>query len=84
MTDTKETGGEDQPSRISINVVVQNRYTFDTKVVTGRQTKERANIPTGFSLFRRVQGGNEPIADDESLELHHGDHFFSRPLSNVA
>jgi len=64
---------------IRITVVVANRYTFDTEVVTGKQIKEKANIPTGFSLHRRMRGGNEPIGDDESVELQNGDHFFSRP-----
>jgi len=38
-----------------------------------------ANIPAGFSLHRRAKGGNEPIRDDESLEVHNGDHFFAQP-----
>jgi SAM-dependent methyltransferase len=45
-------------------VVVQNRYTFDAHRVTGRQIKQAASIPAGFALFRRAQGGNEPIGDD--------------------
>lgn len=84
MADAKDTGGENRPSRVRITVIVQNRYTFDTEVMTGRQIKEKANIPAGFSLYRRVHGGNEPIRDDESVELHHGDHFFSQPPSNVS
>lgn len=79
MADTMDTVAEDRSSKIHVTVIVQNRYTFDSEVVTGRQIKERANIPVGFSLHRRVRGGNEPIRDDESVELHDGDHFFSRP-----
>ncbi len=69
---------------IHITVIVQKRYAFDSAVATGRQIREKANIPAGFSLHRRVQRGNEPIHDDESIELHNGDHFFSRPPSNVS
>ena len=59
---------------IHITVIIQNRYAFDSDVVTGRQIRETATIPAGFSLSRRVQGGNEPIHDDEPVELRDGDH----------
>jgi hypothetical protein len=76
--------GYDGPSKIRITVIIQNRYTFDTKVVTGRHIKEKANIPAGFSLHRRVKGGNEPIPDDAPVELRNGDHLFARPPWNVS
>jgi hypothetical protein len=75
---------EDPPPSVKITVVVQNRYTFDTRRVTGRQIKETASIPLGFALYRRVQGGNEPIRDDAQVELRNGDHFFARPSSNAS
>ena len=74
---------EDPPS-VKITVVVQNRYTFDTHRVTGCQIKESASIPLGFALYRRTQGGNEPIRDDAQVELRNGDHFFARPSSNAS
>ena len=75
---------EDPPPSVRITVVVQNRYTFDTRRVTGHQIKETASIPLGFALYRRVQGGNEPIRDDAQVELRNGDHFFARPSSNAS
>jgi hypothetical protein len=75
---------EDRPSSVRITVIVQNRYTFDTNRVTGRQIKETASIPLGFALYRRVQGGNEPIRDDAQVELRNGDHYFARPSSNTS
>ncbi len=84
MADTEDVAGEDRPSKIHVTVIIQNRYTFDTEVVTGKQIKEKANIPAGFSLHRRAKGGNEPINDDESVELRNGDHLFARPPSNVS
>lgn len=75
---------EDPPSSVRITVIVQNRYTFDTHRVTGRQIKQTASIPGGFALYRRVQGGNEPIRDDAQVELRNGDHFFARPSSNAS
>jgi len=75
---------EDPPSSVRITVIVQNRYTFDAHQVTGRRIKETARIPADFALFRRAQGGNEPIADDAQVELRSGDHFFARPSSNAS
>lgn len=75
---------EDPPSSVRITVIVQNRYTFDAHRVTGRQIKETARIPAGFVLYRRTQGGNEPIRDDAQVELRNGDHFFARLSSNAS
>ncbi len=61
VTVAKPLEGEGRPSRIHVTVVVANHYTFDTEVVTGKQIKEKANIPAPFSLHRRAKGGNEPI-----------------------
>lgn len=79
MTDTmqSETG---QAGKIRITVIVQNRFLLDTEPVTGRQIKEVAGIPSGFSLHRRVKGANEAVPDDEPVEVHDGDHFYAQPL----
>jgi len=75
---------EERPSSVRITVIVQNRYSFDARRVTGRQIRETAGVPADFALYRRARGGNEPIADDEQVELHGGDHFFARPSSNAS
>jgi hypothetical protein len=59
-------------------------YHFETHEATGRQIKEKAHIPDNNSLYLKREGSNEPIADDEKVELHHGEHFVSRPPSNVS
>jgi hypothetical protein len=79
VADTKDTGKEQGRSKVHITVVIADRYSFDAEVATGKQIKQKANIPAGFALYRRVPGGNEPIHDDDSVELHDGDHFFARP-----
>jgi hypothetical protein len=76
MADTKGTGGE---SQVRISITVNDRHTFDTNVVTGRQIKEKANVPADFALYRRTHTGNESIPDDDTVELHDGDHVFARP-----
>ena len=83
MTVAKDVAAEGRPLKLHVTLVVANHYTFDTQEVTGRQIKEKGNIPAGFSLYRRAKGGNEPIRDDDSVALRGGDHFFARP-SNVS
>jgi hypothetical protein len=75
---------ENRPSRVRITVIVQNRYTLDAGLMTGKQIKETGDVPAGFVLYRRAKGGNEPIPDDALIEPRNGDHFFARPPSNVA
>jgi hypothetical protein len=74
---------EHRPASVRITVIVQNRYTFNTELVTGSQIKEAANVPTDFALYRRVRSGNEPIEEDAIVELHDGDHFFARPSASA-
>jgi hypothetical protein len=83
-SDTGKADREDEPSGIRISLTVANRYTFDTDLVTGRQIKETAGVPAGFTLYRRTPSGNELIPDDAEVELHHGDHFFARSASSIA
>jgi len=69
---------------VRITVIVQHQYTFDTEVVTGRQIKQTAGIPAGFTLFRRVRGGSQPIPDDAEVHVRTGDHFFARPSESAS
>ena len=79
VPEANDTRGVSRPSGVWVTVIVQNRHTFETRLVMGRQIKARVGVPAGFALYRRVRGGNEPIADDARVELHNGDHFFARP-----
>jgi hypothetical protein len=79
MSHAKDIEVENRSPRIRITVVIANGYAFDAEVVTGRQIKEKASVPAGFALYRRTRGGNESIRDDDTVELHDGDHFFARP-----
>jgi hypothetical protein len=76
--------GVSQPSSVWITVIVQHRCTFDTGLATGRQIKDTAGVPAGFALYRRMQGGPQPIPDDAQVELRDGDHFFARPTRSAS
>lgn len=80
-TRTDQEGKEHQPVTVVIN---DDRVTFPSDDATGRQIKEKAGIPLDYSLYLRHPGDNEPISNDEPVELHEGEHFFSRPPSNVS
>ena len=74
-----------QATERDVHVVIDEKpYVFETHDVTGLQIKATAGIPENYSLYRREHGANEPISNDESVELKQGDHFFSRPPSNVS
>jgi Multiubiquitin len=78
---TGHEGTEHRPVTVIIN---GTKFVFITDDVTGRQIKEKAGIPLDYSLYLRHPGDNEPISNDERVELHEGEHFFSRPPSNVS
>lgn len=78
--DARPEGG---PSTVRISLTVVNHHTLHTPLVTGRQIKEKAGVPAGFSLYRRTRGGNEPILDDAPVELRDGDHFFALPSTSA-
>jgi len=78
---TDREGREHEPVTVFIG---DKRVTFPSDDVTGRQIKDKGDIPLDYSLYRRHPGDNEPISNDEQVELHQGDHFFSRPPSNVS
>lgn len=85
MSQHLETNIVDGQEHEPVNVVINDKHVrFPDDDVTGRQIKEKGDIPLDYSLYRRHHGANEPISDDEHLELHDGDHFFSRPPSNVS
>ena len=74
-----------QATKRDLHVVIDDKpYVFETADVTGLQIKMTAGIPVNYSLYRREHGANEPISNDEHVELKEGDHFFSRPPSNVS
>ena len=69
--------GDAQVSEARITVMIEKRLMIEA-AVTGRRIKELAEIPRDVALYRRAPGGNEPIHDDDSVEVRDGDHFFAR------
>ena len=76
---------EERADHKEVEVFINDRpYHFKSRDVTGREIKEKAHVPDNYSLYLRREGSNEPIADTEKVELHDGQHFFTRPPSNVS
>ena len=69
---------EDRSTSAHITVIVQRRYVVDAGSTTGRRIKKLAGIPADFRLYRKAKGGNEPLADDATVDMRSGDHFFAR------
>jgi hypothetical protein len=84
MTETSDTNTEHTEHHPVEVVINDKKYAFEHHVRTGREIKEKAGIPLDYSLYRRSPGQNEPISNDEDVTLHNGEHFFSRPPSNVS
>jgi hypothetical protein len=70
-------------NKVRITVIIQDRFVLDTQTVTGREIKEVASIPPGFSLHRRVNGANKAVPDDEFVDVHDGDHFYAQPRNQL-
>jgi hypothetical protein len=79
MSETETERTEERAPSVRITVIIQNRYTLDTELVTGRQIREMAGIPPTFALFRRGSEGKEPVGDEVDIRVRNGDHFFAQP-----
>jgi len=64
--------------------VNDKKISFETDDVSGAQIVAAAGVPADYSLYRREKGSNEPIGGTEQVELEEGDHFFTRPPSNIS
>lgn len=74
-----------EPKTEALEVFVNDKkVAFQTDDVTGAQILVAAGVPAGYSLFLREKGSNEPISDTEAVELKPGEHFFTRPPSNIS
>jgi hypothetical protein len=81
MLENEATETRTKPIEIFVN---DRKISFDTDDATGAQIKEKSGVPPDYSLYLRAKGSNEPIGDAEEIELKPGEHFFSRPPSNVS
>jgi Multiubiquitin len=79
-----EPGTTDIKSETVDIFVNDNKVTFPTDDAAGAQIKAAAGVPADYSLYRRQKGSNEPIGDTEQIELKEGEHFFTRPPSNIS
>jgi hypothetical protein len=64
--------------------VDDKKISFSADDATGAQILAAAGVAPDYSLFLRAEGSNEPIAPTETVELKNGEHFFTRPPSNIS
>jgi len=79
-----DTQASDVGSRAVEVFVNDKKVVFESDRATGAQIKAKADVPPDYSLYQRSEGRNEPIRDTEEVELKDGEHFFTRPPSNVS
>ncbi|HYN50704.1 MAG TPA: multiubiquitin domain-containing protein [Thermoleophilaceae bacterium] len=68
-----------------VTVIINQRpYHFEVEQITGADLKRAADVAPANLLFREVPGpkDDEPIADDQVVTLHSGDHFYDMPPGN--
>jgi hypothetical protein len=75
----------DKNTATKVTVIINQRpYHFEDDELTGAVLKQAAGIAPANLLFREVSGpeDDEPIADDQVIPLHSGDHFYDMPPGN--
>lgn len=76
--------------RTTIHIVVEvsktdkRKLEFDHAEVTGREIKEKANVPLDTDLARRVEGKLELVTNDERITIKNGDHFVVLPPGTIS
>jgi hypothetical protein len=75
----------DKTTATKVTVIInQHPYHIEVDELTGAELKQTAGIAPANLLFREVPGpkDDEPIADDQVVPLHSGDHFYDMPPGN--
>lgn len=62
----------------------QEKLEFSTDRVTGREIKERGDIPLGDDLAKRQGDRVELVTDDQVVEIKNGDHFIALPPGTIS
>ena len=69
---------------IEIDRHKQEKLEFDTTEVTGRQIKEKANVPLDDDLALRHGQKLELITNDQPVTLKDGEHFVALPPGTIS
>lgn len=75
----------DKTTAAKVTVIINQRsFHIDVEELTGADLKQAAGIAPANLLFREVPGpkDDEPIADDQIVQLRSGDQFYDMPPGN--
>lgn len=73
----------EHPDRIHIFVDHQ-KIEFETNHVTGREIKERANVPLEHDLAWKVGPNLELVTNEQTIIIKVGDHFYVLPPGSIS
>lgn len=79
-TEDKSKKPNENPGKISI-IIDKKQHFAPSETMTGAELKALGGVAAAYDLFKDVpgQGDDEKIADNQSVELKNGDHFYSVP-----
>lgn len=78
--DDKPEKPKDKDKKLSIHID-KKQYFAPAETMTGTELKTLGGVAAAYDLFKDVpgQGDDEKIADNQSVKLKNGDHFYSVP-----
>ena len=81
MTDSQTTGGEEHRDHHEVRIFIDNKaYDAPRRRMTGGEILDLAGDKAGRVLWEEFHGGKERrIEDDETVELHEDEQFFTTP-----
>ncbi len=79
---SNDKGNKPDPHRPTVIHIDKKKYDAPEPVMTGSELRQLADPDIGGNrtLWREVPGGeDDPVEDDEKVELRNGMHFYSAP-----
>jgi hypothetical protein len=69
---------------VEVSKTDKRKLEFHHAEVTGKEIKDRADVPLDSDLARRVEGKLELVTNDETVTIKNGDHFVALPPGTIS
>jgi len=69
---------------VEVSKTDHRKIEFDTNMVTGAQIKTKAGVDLGVDLGRRHEGNVDLVGNDQTVEIHNGEHFVVLPFGTIS
>ena len=75
-----ESKSKDEGEHAIVIHIDKKEFRAPKNPMTGRELKELGGVPANYDLWHKIPGKDDQrVADDESVQLKNGDHFYSAP-----